>query len=51
MQEQLEVEKRAAKHGAAAVSIQAPVAQNSGSAEPCSACQIFEYPLNFYQDV
>ena len=32
MQEQLEVEKRAAKHGAAAVSIQAPVAQNSGSA-------------------
>ena len=51
MQEQLEVEKRAATHGAAAVLIQAPVAQNSGSAEPCSACQIFEYPLNFYQDV
>ena len=51
MQEQLEVEKRAAKHGAAAVSIQAPVAQNSGSAEPCSACRIFESPLNFYRDV
>ena len=51
MQEQLEVEKRAAKHGAAAVSIQAPVAQNSGFAEPCSACEIFESPLNFYRDV
>ena len=36
MQKLLEVEKRAAKHGAAAVSIQAAVAQNSGSAEPCS---------------
>ena len=32
MQEQLEVEKRAAKHGAAVVSIQAAVAQNAGSA-------------------
>ena len=54
MQKLLEVEKRAAKHGAAAVSavsIQAAVAQNSGSAEPCSASQIFEYPLNFYRDV
>ena len=55
MQKLLEVEKRAAKHGAAVVSIQAvvraAVAQNSGSAEPCSACQIFEYPLNFYRDV
>ena len=51
MQKLLEVEKRAAKHGAAAVSIQAAVAQNSGSAEPCSASQIFEYPLNFYTDV
>ena len=50
MQKLLEVEKRAAKHGAAAVSIQA-VAQNSGSAEPRSACQIFEYPLNVHRDV
>ena len=49
-QKLLEVE-----YGAAAVSIQAvvraAVAQNSGSAEPRSACHIFDYPLNFHRDV
>ena len=38
MQKLLEVEKRAAKHGAAAVSIQAAVAQSSGAALLPDSC-------------